>query len=91
MVDELPTFVLEDGTIIDTNKIGYVANSYGVFDEDLFYEKFTKNDISFIVENNIECHIEVIDEFTDTKEYIGTAEGFRKPKLYKGKVIIHYS
>ena len=79
MVDEEPTFVLEDGTIIDTCKIGYISNSYGVFDEDCFYEKFTKNDVSFVIDNNVECQIEMIND-----------EAERVPKLYKGKVIIHF-
>lgn len=79
MVDEQPTFTLEDGTIIDTDKIGYICSQYGVSPDDCFYERFTKDDVSFIIDNDVDCEIEMVDD-----------DGFRTPKLYKGKIIIHF-
>lgn len=92
LVDEKPTFILEDGTIIETEKIGYVAHTYGLSPEDCSYDRFTTADINFIIDNNIECEIEMMDEFSDSDEYdnVGLFEGERKLKLYKGKVIIHF-
>ena len=81
--DEQPTFVLLDGTIIDANKIGYIAHNYGEHPDDSFYDKFTKDDVSFIQDNKVECEIEMMYDGEDAK-----AE--KVPKLYKGKVIIHF-
>lgn len=81
--DEEPTFVLLDGTIIDTNKIGYIAHNYGEHPDDSFYDKFTKDDVAFIQDNKIECEIEMMYEGEG-------AESEKVPKLYKGKVIIHF-
>jgi hypothetical protein len=43
------------------------------------------------MDNNIELEIEMMDEFTDPELYedVPMFEGDRKPKLYKGKIIIH--
>lgn len=92
LVDNEPTFLLEDGTIIETEKIGYIAHNYGLSRDDCFYDKFTKNDVDFIVDNNVECEIEMMDEFTNPEQYenVPLFEGERKPKLHKGKVIIHF-
>lgn len=92
LVDDKPTFILEDGTIIETEQIGYIAHTYGLAPEDSFYDRFTKADVDFIVDNDIECEIEMMDEFTNPEEYygVGLFEGERKPKLHKGKVIIHF-
>jgi hypothetical protein len=92
LVDEEPTFLLQDGTVIDSDKIGYVAHTYGLSPEDCFYDKFNAYDITFIIENNVECEIEMVDEFTNPELYenVPLYEGERKPKLYKGKVIIHF-
>lgn len=81
--DEEPTFVLLDGTIIDTNKIGYIAHNYGEHPDDSFYDKFTKDDVAFIQDNKIECEIEMMYDGEDS-------ESEKVPKLYKGKVIIHF-
>lgn len=79
MVDDEPTFLIDDGTIIDTDKIGYICSQYGINTDDCFYEKFTKDDVSFIIDNNVNCEIEMVDE-----------DGFRSPKLYRNKIIIHF-
>lgn len=88
MVDNEYTFVLEDGTILEKEVIGWVANK---FDNYSFYDKFTANDALFILDNNIECEVEMMDEFSNPEEYAGVPlfEGERKPKTHKGKVIIH--
>jgi|694.fasta_scaffold12226_17 hypothetical protein len=85
--DEQPTFVLLDGSIIDTDKIGYIAHNYGEHPEDSFYDRFTKEDVSFIQDNKIECEIEMV---YDSDEDGHHAESEKIPKLYKGKVIIHF-
>lgn len=85
MVDDQPTFLLEDGTIIDTEKIGFIAHSYGEHPEDSFYEKFTKHDVTFIINNKVECQIEMRTESDDEDDLHN-----RVPRLYKGKVIIHF-
>lgn len=79
MVDEEATFLLDDGSIVDTEKIGYICSHYGVSPEDCYYDRFTKDDIAFIINNKVDCEVEMIDE-----------DGFRSPKLYKGKIIIHF-
>lgn len=85
------SFVLEDGTIIGRDKIGWIANNYGNYPEDSFYERFCLDDAFFVVNNSIECEIEMMDEFTNPEHYedVPLFEGERKPKLYKGKIIIH--
>ena len=91
MVEDEPTFILEEGSIIDTKLVGYISNSYGGHTENAFFDRITKEDIRFIMDNNIECEIEMMDEFTDPELYedVPMFEGERKPKLYKGKIIIH--
>jgi len=88
LVDDEPTFLLDDGTIIETDQIGYIAHNYGVSHDDCFYDKFTKNDVDFIVDNNVECEIEMIDEYSDSDSY--ASDSRKRPKLHKGKVIIHF-
>lgn len=88
MVDDQPTFILEDGSIIEKEQIGFIHHSYGEHPDDSFYEKFTKNDINFIINNNIECAIEMVAE--DDDEESDAFEGRRVPRLYKNKVIIHF-
>lgn len=87
MVDDEYTFLLEDGTIIESDKIGWVNVGSMGFD---IYEKFTHEDAQFIIEQEIDCEIEMIDEFSAPEEYqgVGLFEGEPKPKLHKGKVII---
>lgn len=84
--DEKPTFVLEDGTIIDAEKVGYVSQSYGEHPDDAFYDKFTKDDVSFIQDNNVECEIEMMYE--DEENPLPSSI---VPRLYKGKIIIHFN
>jgi len=79
LVDDQPTFTLEDGTIIDAEKVGYIVHESGIHPEDYIYDRFTKYDISFIIDNDVQCEIELMDE-----------DGFRTPKLHRGKVIIHF-
>lgn len=92
MVDEQPTFLLDDGSIIDSDKIGYICSHYGLSAEDCYYDKFTKDDVSFIINNKVDCEIEMMDEFSNPEEFgnSGLYDGERMPKLYKGKVIIHF-
>jgi hypothetical protein len=87
MVDDEYTFLLEDGTIIESDKIGWVNVGSMGFD---IFEKFTDEDAQFIIEQEIDCEIVMIDEFTNPEEYNGVPlfEGQPKPKLHKGKVII---
>lgn len=82
LVDELPTFVMQDGTVIDTDQIGYVATPYGISPDDCYYDRFTKSDVSFIIDNNVQCEIQMMED--------GEIGGDRVPRLYRGKVIIHY-
>ena len=91
LIDEEPTFILENGTIIDTNLVGYISKSFGGHTENSFFDKITKEDIRFIMDNDVECEIEMMDEFTnpDMFEDIPMFESERTPKLYKGKIIIH--
>lgn len=91
MVEDEPTFILEDGSIVDTSLVGYIANSYGESENDYFYDRITKEDIKFIMDNNIDCEIEMMDEFTNPEMYedVPLFEGERKPQLHKGKIIIH--
>lgn len=91
MVEDEPTFILEDGTIIDTKMVGYISHNYGIHPEDAFFDRITKDDIRFIMDNEIECFIEMMDEFTNPEFYEGVPlfEGEKKPKLHKGKIIIH--
>ena len=88
MVDGEYTFLLEDGTTIEKDMVGWVANG---FDNYSFFDKFSINDALFILDNNIECEVEMTDEFTNPEEYSGVPlfEGGRKPKTYKGKVIFY--
>lgn len=92
LVDDEPTFLLEDGTIIETDQIGYIAHCYTAHSSDCFYDKFTKSDVAFIVDNEVDCEIEMMDEFTNSEEYTSEAlyEGEKKPRLHKGKVVIHF-
>jgi hypothetical protein len=87
MVDDEYTFLLEDGTIIESDKIGWV--NVGSFGFEIL-ERFTKEDAKFIIDQDIDCDIKMMDEFSDPQEYIGVPlfEGEQKPKLHKGKVII---
>lgn len=89
MLDDEYTFVLQDGTIIEREQIGWIVNQ---IDSQYSYERFTSYDALFILDNKIECEIEMMDEFTNPEEYYGVPlyEGERKPRLYRGKVIIHY-
>ena len=91
MIEDEPTFILEDGSIIDTKLVGYISKTYGGHPENSFFDRITKEDIKFIMDNNIELEIEMMDEFTDPELYedVPMFEGDRKPKLYKGKIIIH--
>jgi hypothetical protein len=92
LVEDDYSFILEDGTIIEKEMVGWIAHTYGNYPEDSFYDKFTIDDAIFIQNNNIECEIEMMDEFTNPEEYEGVPlfEGVKKPKLYKGKIIIHF-
>jgi hypothetical protein len=92
MVDNDYSFILEDGTVIEKDRIGWIAHDYGNYPEDSFYEKFCLDNAFFVANNGIECEIEMMDEFTNPEEYEGVPlfEGERKPKLYKGKIIIHF-
>lgn len=92
MVDNVYSFVLEDGTIIEKDSIGWIAQSYGNYPEDIFYNRFSFDEAIFVVNNNIECEIELIDEITNPEMYedVPLYETERKPKLYKNKIIIHF-
>ena len=87
MVDDEYTFLLEDGTIIERDKIGWVNVGNIGFE---ILERFTDEDARFIIEQEIDCDIQMIDEFSDPKHYqdIPLFEGEQQPKLHKGKVII---
>jgi hypothetical protein len=87
--DNKPEIELVDGTLIESDKIGYLVvahNGYGIS-----YDRMTQDDYYFIVKNDLEIEVEMMDEFSDPEEYqnIPLFEGGREPKLYKGRVIIH--
>lgn len=86
LIDEEPTFVMLDGTIIDTKQVGWICRSY-MSPEDAFLERITKSDIDFIMDNDIECEIELESLVSDENDGFFDAE--RKPRLKSGKVIIH--
>ena len=91
--DELPYIELEDGTIIDHSKIGFVSQGYsGWASEYHTLEPITSTEVLFIINNNIDIEIEMVDEFTNPELYDGIAwgDGEATPKLHKNKVIIHY-
>ena len=92
MVENDYSFVLEDGTVIEKDLIGWIAEMYGNYPEDCFYNKFALDEAIFVANNKIYCEIEMMDEFTNPEHYEDTPlyEGERKPKLYKGKIIIHF-
>lgn len=92
MVEDDYSFVLEDGTVIEKDMIGWVSHTYGNYPEDSFYDKFDIDEAMFVLNNNIECEIEMMDEFTNPEHYedVPLFEAERKLKLYKGKIIIHY-
>ena len=92
MWEENPTIDIEDGTTIPYEKIGWIACQYGGYPEDVFYEKMTKEYIKFILENSIECAIEMYNEPLESDDFLDESlyEGEANVKLYKGKVIIHY-
>jgi hypothetical protein len=52
----------------------------------------SKEDIKFILENNIECAIEMYNEPLESDDFLDESlyQGEANVKLYKGKVIIHY-
>lgn len=85
------TIDVENGSLIEDDKIGYLGHDFGSYPEDLHFEKITKDDIKFILENDVDCEIEMIDEFDIDEDissnYISSAD--LVPKLHKGKVIIY--
>ena len=89
--DGQPTIDVENGSHIENDKIGYIGNDYGTYPNYLHYEKITKEDIKFILDNDIECEIEMVDEFDIdediSSDYISSSD--LVPKLHKGKVIIY--
>lgn len=91
LVNDKPQIELEDGTMIEHKSIGYIAHGWGSHPADTFYDLITSADIDFIIKNNIEIQLEMIDEFTNPEEYNGVPlfEGVAKPKMYRNKVIIH--
>ena len=91
MVDDDYSFVLGDGTVIEKDSIGWIAETYGNSPDDCFYNKFSLDEALFVDSNNIECEIEMTDEFTNPEHYedVPLYEGERKPKLHKGKIIIY--
>ena len=52
----------------------------------------SKEDIKFILENSIECAIEMYNEELEVDDFLDESLYQREAnvKLYKGKVIIHY-
>lgn len=91
LVDDQPQIELEDGTLIEHKSIGYIANGWGSHPADTFYDLITEADINFIIDNNIDIEVEMVDEFTNPEEYNGVPlfEGVTKPKMYRNKIIIH--
>lgn len=91
LVDTDYYFVLQDGTEIERDKIGWVAND-NTYSYDSSLEKFGLDDALFVINNNIQCEIEMMDEFTNPEQYenVPLFEGERKIKFFKGKIIIHY-
>ena len=91
LVNDKPQIELEDGTIIEHKSIGYIAHGWGSHPADTFYDLMTYADIDFIINNNIDIELEMIDEFSNPEEYNGVPlfEGVAKPKMYRNKVIIH--
>jgi hypothetical protein len=85
------TIDVENGSQIEDDKIGYIGHNYGAYPDYLHYEKINKDDIKFILDNDIECEIEMIDEFDIdediSSDYISSSDLI--PKLHKGKVIIY--
>jgi hypothetical protein len=71
--------------------IGYMAIPYSPNSNDYILEPMTASDIDFIIVNDLDIEVEMIDEFTAPDEYadVGLFDGERKPKLHKGKIIIH--
>lgn len=89
--EEMPTIDIENGTTITHESIGFIGHNFGGFPKDLHYEKITKDDIKFILENEVECEIEMVDEFESDEEINDELmfHGDLTPKLHKGKVIIY--
>jgi hypothetical protein len=91
MWEDMPTIDVEEGTTIEHEQIGFIGHNYGGYPEDVYYEKITKEDIQFILDNEVDCEIEMIDEFLGSGESSDELlfEGELIPKLHKGKVIIY--
>jgi hypothetical protein len=91
IVDEKPQVELEDGTIIEHKQIGYIAHGWGIKPTDFIYDLITPSDIEFILQNEIDIEVEMVDEFSSPELYenIPLFEGLAKPKLIKNKIIIH--
>jgi hypothetical protein len=85
------TIDVENGSQIEEDKIGYIGHNYGSYPEDLHFERILKDDIKFILDNDVECEIEMVDEFDIdediSSDYIDSSD--LTPKLHKGKVIIY--
>lgn len=90
--DGRPYIELEDGTLINHDMIGYIAQSYSGWGAEYTLELITLPDIHFIIDNNVEIEVEMIDEFTNPElfRHVAWGEGSTTPKLHKNKIIIHY-
>lgn len=90
LIEDEPTFIMEDGTIIDQAKVGWVAINFGGYPEDIYYDKVTEEHIQFILDNNIPLEIEMVDTPNQNDGEWTYYESDRKPRLHKGKIIIHF-
>lgn len=90
LIDREPLFIMDDGTIIDEDKIGYVAINYTGHTHDVIYEEITQEHLDFIIHNDIPLEIEMCDNFQIKDEEWEMYDMERTPKLHKGKIIIHY-
>jgi hypothetical protein len=91
MEDGNPSVELSDGTIIGHDLIGWVSNDYDNYTSRTHLERFTLDHAEFIVNNDIEVHVEMEDEFQNPDRYDGVPlfEGHPTPKLHRGKIIMH--
>ena len=90
--DGLPQIELDNGMLIEHDRIGYIAERYTGWSTDYNLEPISQAEINFIIENDIDIEVEVVDEFSNPELYegVGWGDGEVMPKLHKNKIIIHY-
>ena len=91
IVDGRAEIETEDGMVYPQEMIGYVAPDPGSFHDPSRYKRFTREFVSFIQHNSCEVEVVMDDEFTNPDEFsdVGLFEGDPRPKLFRGKLVIH--